>query len=164
VRTHGATFFCFFVLLTSDWFFSDKNLILSDGFNVPPKRNMTRTLIERTVGLSDNWSKKWIDNSQKRSKTQQKLKKQKFISTYFSQLHTMTMHITAMYIQDLKTSHPGGIRTRDLLFWRRTRLPLCHADNSDATKTCRTNEKDRHFFAYKDANHCHQIVSHVIPV
>jgi hypothetical protein len=29
--------------------------------------------------------------------------------------------------KDLKTLHPGGIRTRDLLFWRRTRRPLCHA-------------------------------------
>jgi hypothetical protein len=27
----------------------------------------------------------------------------------------------------LKTLHPGGIRTRDLLFYRRTRWPLCHA-------------------------------------
>jgi hypothetical protein len=39
----------------------------------------------------------------------------------------MAMHIilsldnsTAMYY-DLKTLHPGGIRTRDLLFWMRTR-------------------------------------------
>jgi hypothetical protein len=31
---------------------------------------------------------------------------------------------TAMY-KDLKTLRPGGIRTWDLLFWRRTRWPLC---------------------------------------
>jgi hypothetical protein len=52
--------------------------------------------------------------------------------TYFSQIDSMTMHIkffynsTAIY-EDLKTLYPGGIWTRDLLFWWRTRWPLCHA-------------------------------------
>jgi hypothetical protein len=33
-----------------------------------------------------------------------------------------------MYIlRRLKTLQPGGIRTRDLMFWRWTRWPLCHA-------------------------------------
>jgi hypothetical protein len=33
---------------------------------------------------------------------------------------------TALY-KDPKTSHPGWIRTRYLLFWKRTRWPMCHA-------------------------------------
>jgi hypothetical protein len=55
-----------------------------------------------------------------------------FLSLYFSQWNTMTMHI--MFWQqhctvhrDPKTLHPDGIRTRELLFCRRTRWPLCHA-------------------------------------
>jgi hypothetical protein len=60
-----------------------------------------------------------------------------FLSIYFSQVHTMTL--LHYYISDiiklwqqqcnvkfLKTSHPGGIRTRDLLFCRRTRWSLYH--------------------------------------
>jgi hypothetical protein len=42
---------------------------------------------------------------------------------FLKYIHTLTMHTyyvfdysTAMY-NDLKTLHPGGIRTRDLLFW-----------------------------------------------
>jgi hypothetical protein len=33
----------------------------------------------------------------------------------------------------LKTSHPDGIRTRHLLFCRRTRWPLCHAARATST-------------------------------
>jgi hypothetical protein len=46
-----------------------------------------------------------------------------FLSIYFSQVYTMTMHVkfsTAMYTF-LKTLHHGGIRTRNLLFCSRTR-------------------------------------------
>jgi hypothetical protein len=41
---------------------------------------------------------------------------------------------TAMY-KDLKPLHTGGIRTRDLLFWRRTRWPLCHATRATQCNT-----------------------------
>jgi hypothetical protein len=35
---------------------------------------------------------------------------------------------TAVYTyKGLNTLHPGGIRTRAILFYRRTRWPLCHA-------------------------------------
>jgi hypothetical protein len=52
----------------------------------------------------------------------------RLLSFFFSQVHTITMHImyvsfdnsTTLY-KDLKTLHPGGFRTRDLLFCRRTR-------------------------------------------
>jgi hypothetical protein len=51
-----------------------------------------------------------------------------FIEVFkFSSAHTMAMHVKfsttalqCMY-KDLKTLQPCGIRTRDLLFWRRTR-------------------------------------------
>jgi hypothetical protein len=55
-----------------------------------------------------------------------------FWKFYFSLKYTQWQCIlsfdnsTAMY-KDLETLHPGGIQTRDLLFWRRTRWPLCHA-------------------------------------
>jgi hypothetical protein len=60
----------------------------------------------------------------------------KFLKTYFNHYFFSNTHngnailsfdnSTALY-KDLKTLHPGGIRTRDLLFCRRTRWPLCHA-------------------------------------
>jgi hypothetical protein len=58
--------------------------------------------------------------------------KKKILSIYFSQVHTQWQCILcsdnsiAMY-KVLKTLHPGGIRTRDRLFCRRTRWPLCLA-------------------------------------
>jgi hypothetical protein len=46
----------------------------------------------------------------------------KFLKNLFpSRFHTMPMPMQCIY---LKT---GGIQTRDLLVWRRTRWPLCHA-------------------------------------
>jgi hypothetical protein len=42
---------------------------------------------------------------------------------------------SAMY-KFLKTLHPGGIRILDLLFWRRTRWPLCHAARALFLKGC----------------------------
>jgi hypothetical protein len=49
-----------------------------------------------------------------------------FILLYYTQWHWILSYdnSTAMY-KLLKTLHPGGIRTRDLLFWRRTRWALC---------------------------------------
>jgi hypothetical protein len=57
-----------------------------------------------------------------------------FLTIYFSLVHICTQwqcilsydNSTAMY-KFLKTLHPGGNRTRDLLFCRRTRWPLCDA-------------------------------------
>jgi hypothetical protein len=46
-----------------------------------------------------------------------------------------------MYIF-LKTSHPCGIRTRDLLYCRRTRWPLFHAARASAMKSCRVASCD----------------------
>jgi hypothetical protein len=63
---------------------------------------------------------------------------------------------------DLKTLHPGGIRTRDLLFCRRTRWPMYHAARApknlplssekwtpclkDPIETCRGGKGKQNFF------------------
>jgi hypothetical protein len=51
----------------------------------------------------------------------------------FCQMYTITMHIKFWQQQCnvpimtyVRTLHPGGIRTRDLLYCGRTRWPLCH--------------------------------------
>jgi hypothetical protein len=57
----------------------------------------------------------------------QNIFKKIFLSIYFFQVHTMTMHIKDCNVKIPKTLHPGRIQNRDLLSCRRTRLPLCHA-------------------------------------
>jgi hypothetical protein len=46
-----------------------------------------------------------------------------FEALIFFQSHPMAMHILffTTALKCLKTLRPGGIRTRDLLFWKRTR-------------------------------------------
>jgi hypothetical protein len=76
---------------------------------------------------------------------------------FLKYIHTMTMHIKLWQqhcnvYKFLKTLHPGGIRTQDLLFCRRTRWPLCHA----ARATSNQGLPDGLFSNQK--SHCGEIV------
>jgi hypothetical protein len=53
-----------------------------------------------------------------------------------------------------KTLHPGGIRTRDLLFCRRTRWPSCHAARAKvrSTEPLAPQSWRRHFFDRQQLN------------
>jgi hypothetical protein len=55
-----------------------------------------------------------------------------FLSVYFSRVNTMTMHFFCFWQLHCNLL-PGGIRTRDLLFCRRTRWSLCHATGAIPT-------------------------------
>jgi hypothetical protein len=71
-------------------------------------------------------------------------------NAFISPFNTQTMHIKLFYTKQhcyvsLKTSFPGGIRTRVFLFLRRMRCPLRHAatghlNNSLAAERVRTHD------------------------